>query len=136
MTTTKIITREVDGRVFSIELPLVERRPGEVGVDAKVALAGEAAIAAAVAEAPSSAAGVLYIRRALGLTAVRLGELLDVRAETISRWEHGAGDVPRAAWLALGELALERAGRPAAALSRAESFAAGNVPPMQVRVSL
>ncbi|MDP2340417.1 MAG: helix-turn-helix domain-containing protein [Deltaproteobacteria bacterium] len=136
MSQTITITRKVDGRTYSIEVPAVERVPGEVGVEFAVGQAAEVAIAAAVAEAPPSPAGLLYIRRALGLTAARLAELLGVRAETISRWENAATPFDRAAWVAVGDLALERAGRPSSALSRMEALIAGREPPKRVRVEL
>ena len=50
-----------------------------------------------------------FMRRALGMRAVDLAELLDVAPETISRWEAGARDVDRAAWTALASLVLDRA---------------------------
>jgi DNA-binding transcriptional regulator YiaG len=50
-----------------------------------------------------------FMRRALGMRAVDLAELLDVAPETISRWEAGARDVDRAAWTALAGLVVDRA---------------------------
>jgi transcriptional regulator with XRE-family HTH domain len=39
-----------------------------------------------------------------GCKATEIAELLDVRPETVSRWERGEVDIPRAAAFALGEL--------------------------------
>jgi hypothetical protein len=133
---TKTIVHKVAGRTYSVDVPTIERVPGEIGIAAAVALAADAAVAAAVAEGPPSAAGFVFIRRALGLTAARLGELLGVRAETISRWENEVAAFDRTDWLALGDLALERAGRPPAALARMEALADGKQPPKQIRVEL
>ena len=106
------ITRKIDGRAFSVDVPTVERRAGEVGVDLEMARGAEVAIACAVAAGPPSAAGLRYIRGALGMSGVRLAELLDVRPETLSRWESGASNFDRTTWLAVGALARERAGMP------------------------
>ena len=64
------------------------------------------------------------MRRVLGLTGPELGKLLGVRFETISRWERGEVPVDRGAWLLLGGLVLERAGRPLD-LRRAATFLSG-----------
>lgn len=48
-----------------------------------------------------------FVRKAAGLKAVELGELLDVNAKTVSRWETGEVEIPRTAAFVLGEL-LER----------------------------
>lgn len=47
-----------------------------------------------------------WVRKATGYRAADVAELLDVRAETISRWERGEADIPRAAAYALGQLLL------------------------------
>jgi putative zinc finger/helix-turn-helix YgiT family protein len=47
-----------------------------------------------------------FVRKATGFRAADLAELLDVRAETISRWERGEAELPRAAVYALGQLLL------------------------------
>ena len=60
-------------------------------------------IAAVVAmKAPISAEGLRLMRRAIGMRGFELATLLDVRGETLSRWEH--------AWLLLGSLVLEQTG--------------------------
>lgn len=45
-----------------------------------------------------------YVRKVAGLKANELAELLDVRPETVSRWERGESDIPRYAVFMLGEL--------------------------------
>ena len=54
--------------------------------------------------------GFSYMRRALGLKANRLAELLGVAAETVSRWENGKASIDRATWSVLG-LAVREIGR-------------------------
>ena len=129
------ISRKINGRTFSVDVPTVEREPGEVGVEVEMARGAELAIACAVAAGPPSAAGLRYIRGALGMSGVRLAELLDVRPETLSRWESSVSNFDRTTWLAVGALARERAGMPLSAVEASlEALAHGPKPPKQVRV--
>ena len=120
----KPVTRKVAGRTYSVAVPFVETDDG-LTCSLENAQAAELSIAAAIAEGPPSAEGFAFIRKALGFTAARLGELLGVRAETISRWENDASSFDRATWLALGDLALERAGLKTSTLARLERLARG-----------
>jgi DNA-binding XRE family transcriptional regulator len=53
-----------------------------------------------------------WTRRALGLRATDLAALLDVSAETVSRWENGHRAVDRSVWNTLADLVEDRlAGR-------------------------
>lgn len=45
-----------------------------------------------------------FVRKVAGLKATELADLLDVRPETVSRWERGDSDIPRYAIFMLGEL--------------------------------
>lgn len=45
-----------------------------------------------------------YVRKVAGLKATELAELLDVRPETVSRWERDEVEVPRVVAFTLGEL--------------------------------
>ena len=45
-----------------------------------------------------------FVRKVVGLRATEVAEMLDVRPETMSRWERGELDLPRLAAFALGEL--------------------------------
>ena len=60
---------------------------------------------------PMTGKTFMAIRKALPLTAVETAVLLDVSAETISRWETGERDVPRSAWISVSELLLHPADR-------------------------
>ncbi len=42
-----------------------------------------------------------YLRKAVGLKATELADLLGVTAETVSRWENGHNEADRAVWAAL-----------------------------------
>ena len=59
-----------------------------------------------------------FIRKTLGLSAVAIAGLLDVTPETISRWENGQRPLDRGAWLTVGTLSLERAGRSTDTMAR------------------
>lgn len=134
---TMQINRKVDGRTYSVEVPTVERTPGEVGVNAVVLGRAELAIAAALAlESPVGAEGFRFMRGALGLRAVDLAAMLDVNPQTVSRWERGETAVDRAAWLALGTLVLERLEQPPQLQVRMQRLVQGFKPPKQVRLEL
>jgi transcriptional regulator with XRE-family HTH domain len=47
------------------------------------------------------------MRKALGLRAADLAEMLDVTPETLSRWETGKLPMGRTSWLTLSSLALD-----------------------------
>lgn len=47
-----------------------------------------------------------FVRKAAGYRAADVAELLDVRPETISRWERGEAEIPRAAVYVVGQLLL------------------------------
>lgn len=49
-----------------------------------------------------------FIRKAVGMKASELAELLGVAAETISRWETGEREVDRGAFALLADIARER----------------------------
>jgi len=59
-------------------------------------------------EGPISGDSFRFIRKAAGLTAVEIAALLDVTPEAISKWENGKNPMPRAPWLVLSEVALDR----------------------------
>lgn len=50
---------------------------------------------------------VTWLRKAAGLRGNELAALLAVAPETVSRWEHGARTIDRAALAILGSLALD-----------------------------
>lgn len=45
-----------------------------------------------------------FVRKVAGLKAIEVATMLDVRAETVSRWESGEADIPRPVAFTLGEL--------------------------------
>jgi putative zinc finger/helix-turn-helix YgiT family protein len=51
-----------------------------------------------------TAAEFRFVRKMAGLKATELADLLDVRPETVSRWERGEVEIPRPVAFVLGEL--------------------------------
>lgn len=79
-------------------------------VSAAELLAHERAVARYVADhGPFDGPGFAYLRVQLALQGTDLAELLDVRAETISRWENGRAPVDRNAWLVVGDMVRDLA---------------------------
>jgi putative zinc finger/helix-turn-helix YgiT family protein len=60
-----------------------------------------------------------FVRKVAGLRANEVANMFGVRAETVSRWEHGEVEVPRTAAYALGELYVH----PKLTRQRFEAFA-------------
>ena len=130
------MTRKIGGSTFSVEMPTFDRQ-GEPFIKSESFQRAELVIAAAIAsEGPLSGDGFKWMRKSLPLTAVDLGALLGVAPETISRWETGARDVDRMAWIALGDLVLEAAGKPIDARARLQRIADGFKPAKERRVEL
>jgi transcriptional regulator with XRE-family HTH domain len=67
---------------------------------------------------PASGETFRFIRKALGLRSASAAALLDVTAETVSRWEHGQRPVDKCAWIALGSLVLEKFDRTPQTMTR------------------
>lgn len=107
---TAEVTRELGGRTFKATIPVVKCADcGEdtcAGTDLQafdLAVAGElASHGAATGDAFS------FMRRAIGMRAVELAELLDVAPETVSRWEHGKLPLERGPVALLTAMVLDR----------------------------
>jgi YgiT-type zinc finger domain-containing protein len=82
-------TREVAGHVFIASLPARQCKAcGEISYEGAVLQRFDLHVATRLAESGVSSGAVFrFLRKALGLRAVDLAELLDVSAETLSRWE-------------------------------------------------
>ncbi len=77
-----------------------------------------------------------HLRKALGLKATDLADLLGVTPETISRWENGHNQADRAVWATLDLLVDEhRAGR-TTTLERLRRLAGARVPKRPVPLTL
>lgn len=77
-----------------------------------------------------------FLRKALGLRGVALASLLQVTAETLSRWERGQRGVDANAWITVGSLVLEKSGRPTATYERLSALAEPRKLPATVRIDL
>lgn len=135
---TVTLKRNIAGRSVSVVIPA--RWDSEVEdytASAEDARAGELAIAVEIARTgPIHGEAFSWMRRCIGLSARKLAEVLDVRHETISRWENGVAPVDRAAWLVLGDLVLDHAGAHVPTLERAERLAARKRPPSRTIVAV
>lgn len=82
----------------------------EALIDGPDVEAFELAVAAELAQhGPVDGEALKYLRTAgLGMRATDLARLLDVSAETLSRWETGAMPLPRLPWAVVAALVLER----------------------------
>lgn len=93
----------------------------------------ERAIAQHIAEhGPVSGEAFKWMRKAgLAMRAVDLAALLGVAPETLSRWETGEREVPRAEWAAVAALVLEQPREKRPMLERLQRLAKG--PPKATR---
>ena len=100
----------VAGHAFTAQVPaLLCVRCGEVFFDGPSLGRLELRAAEELAKAGKASGEVLrFMRKALGLRAVDLAELLDVTAETLSRWETGKLNIERRAMALLAALVRER----------------------------
>jgi DNA-binding transcriptional regulator YiaG len=57
----------------------------------------------------SDGEAIKFMRKAVGLPAVTLAELLDTSPETVSRWERGVSHIDRAAFAILAGIVMEKA---------------------------
>lgn len=106
------VSRAVAGHVFSATVPAL-RCPacGEEQVPLKAVERFELLVAHMLGTLGASSGAVFkFQRKALGLQAAELGELLDASVETVSRWENGKRDIPRSALAVLATLVEDAAG--------------------------
>lgn len=103
-------TSEIAGRRFHAQIPamLCEHCGADFIADEDLERF-ELAIASHLARGRASGEAFVYMRRALGLKASDLAELLHTRPETVSRWERGVRSMDWRAFALLGKLVLERA---------------------------
>jgi YgiT-type zinc finger domain-containing protein len=96
---------ELESVVVLVQVPTLVC--SQCGRSSDEASGSEVVLAAArLASRIGHATGVTfkYLRTALRLPATRLAGWLNVRPETISRWENGQGTVDRSAWLILAAM--------------------------------
>jgi|SRR5580692_5975769 transcriptional regulator with XRE-family HTH domain len=99
------------GREFRLTVPFATCKGCRTGYfDAAAVEWGERQIACRIAaDGPVDGRTLRVLRKALGLRASQLADVLSVTAETISRWETGQRPVDRSAWMVASSLVLEEA---------------------------
>ena len=105
-------TLVVAGYTFTADLPAVQcGRCGAIFFEGQGIADFERAVAGEIAQrGPATGETFRFMRKALGLKAVDLAEMLDVTPETVSRWETGKLPMARTSWLTLSSLALDYEG--------------------------
>ena len=100
----------VADRTFSRIVPVLRcENCGEIYFDGTELQSIELEAAGFIArEGPSNGATFRFMRKAIGLRAIDLAELLDVASETLSRWENAQRPVDRASWITLSDMVLDR----------------------------
>ena len=104
-------TRTVAGHSFKASIPaLVCDSCGAIYFNGPALGNFDLAVANKLARAGvSDGEAVKFMRKAVGLPAVTLAELLDTSPETVSRWERGVSHIDRAAFAILAGIVMEKA---------------------------
>jgi DNA-binding XRE family transcriptional regulator len=89
----------------------------------------------AIARGLRDGATLKFVRKALGLRAADLGELLGVSAETVSRWENGHRAAERSVWNTLADLVADKLGGKTMTVERLRARKP-RIPKHPVRLSL
>jgi DNA-binding transcriptional regulator YiaG len=135
---TYVARRDLDGRRFTADVPA--RKCASCG-ELLISGPGMGAFERAVTLELARGGGVgpeafRWLRKAAGLKAVRLAELLDITPMQVSRWENGRKPLERRAVALVSALALEQVEGTAATRTVLEALAAGKKPPRNVRLNL
>src|ERR1700704_3808749 len=136
--TTYSARRELDERHFTGDVPARKCVScGELLISGPGLGAFERAITLELARGGEvGPEGFRWLRKAAGLRAVRLAELLDVTPMQVSRWENGHKPLERRAVALVSALALEQVEGKAATRTFLEALAAGKKPRRNVRFNL
>jgi DNA-binding transcriptional regulator YiaG len=127
--------RDLDGRLFTADVParkctacreLLISGPGLRAFERAITLE----LARGGAVGPE---GFRWLRKAAGLKAARLAELLDVTPMQVSRWENGRKPLERRAVALQSALALEQLEGKPSTLAVLEALAASKKRPKSVR---
>jgi len=97
----------------------------------------ELAVAADLAlHGPANGEAFRYLRKAVGLPAKELADLLGVTPETVSRWENGKLPLERRALALLASIVLERVEGESSTLDRLRGLLEPSRPPRVTRLKL
>jgi transcriptional regulator with XRE-family HTH domain len=130
-----------DGRVLEFvfeDFPQKVCSPcGERYYEAKDLIAAEDAVTRELmARGIRDSAVFKYLRKALGLKATELADLLGVTAETISRWENGHNEADLAVWAALHFLVDDHRSGLTTTLDRLRRLVEARIPKRPVPLTL
>lgn len=106
---TYLAKRKVAGRRFEIEVPSTicpECSRESIGIEEAKEISLSIAEDLAL-HGPPTGAAFRHIRKAMGLSAKEVAELLSLRPETVSRWEKGKRDADPRVVVLLGTIFLE-----------------------------
>lgn len=136
--TWKDRTETVARCTFSVRMSAFAcRRCRETFVFGPMLERGDLEIACAVAMRGAPAGdGFRFMRHVMRLRAGELAALLTVTPETVSRWENGQRAVDPIAWVAVGSILLEQAGRPPKTMERFQALKDGSSLPRTLRIDL
>jgi putative zinc finger/helix-turn-helix YgiT family protein len=106
----KTVIREIAGHTFRAKVPAMRcGNCGEVLYTSEDLGRYDDAVALALLDARITASdAVRFVRKAMGMKAENLADLLGVRAETVSRWENGKRKIDLATLALLRQLLVER----------------------------
>ena len=135
---TYVARRDLDGRRFTGDVPARKCTScGELLISGRGLGAFEHAITLELARGGEvGPEGFRWLRKAAGLKAVRLAELLDVTPMQVSRWENGRKPLERRAVALVSALALEQVEGKAATRAVLEALAARKKVPRTVRLDV
>jgi DNA-binding transcriptional regulator YiaG len=130
--------RDLDGRRFTGDVPARKCTScGELLISGPGLGAFERAITLELVRGGDvGPEGFRWLRKAAGLKAVRLAELLDVTPMQVSRWENGRKPLERRAVALVSALALEQVEGKSATRAVLEALAAGKKAPRSVRIDV
>ena len=130
--------RELDGRRFTADVSARKCAScGELFISGPGLGTFERAITVDLARGGQvGPEGFRWLRKAAGLKAVHLAELLDVTPMQVSRWENGRKPLERRAVALVSALALEHAEGKSATRAVLEALAAGKKLPKSVRLDV
>src|SRR2546423_3538489 len=135
---TYVARRDLDGRRFTGDVPARKCIScGELLISGPGLGAFERAITLELARGGEvGPEGFRWLRKAAGLKAVRLAQLLDVTPMQVSRWENGRKPLERRAVALVAALAIEQTEGKTATRAILEALAARNKPQKRVRLDV
>ena len=108
---THRLRRVFSGRTLEADVPALKcagcKAEPQVAIGVLLAF-DKATVKELASSGPIGGEAFRFLRDAASLTGQDLAALLDVRRETVSRWEHDRAPIDRAAWVTVGALATDK----------------------------